>query len=38
MWGGYSYSPSHAARDMVGYESHNSKYYDLFSLIAAAPF
>jgi len=38
MWGGYSYSSGHAARDMVGYESNTGSFYDMFSLYASAPF
>jgi len=38
MWGGYSYSSSHAARDMMAYESNTKAFYDLYSLYAAAPF
>ena len=38
MWGGYSYSAGHAARDMFGYESTTEKFYDMYSLYAAAPF
>jgi hypothetical protein len=38
MWGGYSYSTGHAARDMFGYESNTGNFYDLYSLYAGAPF
>jgi hypothetical protein len=38
MWGGYSYSSGHAARDMVGYETTTADFYDMYSLYAAAPF
>lgn len=38
MWGGYSFSSDHSGRDMIGYESVNGNFYDLYSLYASAPF
>lgn len=38
MWGGISYSKSHAGRDMLGFSSRNGLVYDLYSIYFAAPF
>lgn len=38
MWGGISFSMSHAGRDMIGFSSKSGINYDLFSLYQSAPF
>jgi hypothetical protein len=37
-WQGLSFSQSHAFRDMVGFLPHSGTIYDLFSLVADAPY
>ena len=37
-WTGISFSSSHAFRDMMGFILHDGTIYDLYSLIASAPF
>jgi hypothetical protein len=38
IWGGLSFSTSHAGRDMIGFSSGLGYTYDLYSLFAAAPY
>lgn len=38
IWGGLSFSTSHAGRDMVGFSSGLGYTYDLHSLLASAPY
>lgn len=38
IWGGLSFSTSHAGRDMLGFSSGYGYTYDMYSLFAAAPY
>lgn len=38
IWGGLSFSTSHAGRDMLGFSSGLGYTYDMYSLFAAAPY